>query len=367
MDSGNQTPPHKHIPWLTLALALLAVISYIYMSAYPRVMMQNYAVSSSEAVIPKGIQVGGAPGVPDAPAMMESVDMMQSGGTSAQNAVMRAPDYYPYPKPYYPGTPDITDTREFLKKDYGAEMKTRDVLELTKRVETTVRGYDGRVDQISSSPKYGSVSFVIPASKFDAFRDEIETLVGPKFLTVNIHSENLLSQKQGIEGQQKQVETSLADLESNRAKLVAAHKSTLAFLNSELDDVETEITALENMPPMGTEQWMQVSARLQVLRAEQSSLNTRIANENSSYKYQLDTVDAQIKYAKQNLDSVKEQDQNLLDNVATVSGNISVVWISAADIVQLFFPGNTIPGFLIFLAALSFLWHHFRPRKAIQH
>src|SRR3989344_8448981 len=87
--------------------------------------------------------------------------------------------YYPYPYPN-PDVP-VTDTREFLKTYYSASMRTRDVPVLTRRVETTVRGYGGRIDQESSSAQYGYVNFALPQSKYDAFRTELEGFVDSRF------------------------------------------------------------------------------------------------------------------------------------------------------------------------------------------
>lgn len=357
MNPDDQTPtPHRNIPWLTLALIALAVISYVFISRPPQgvvtpIEMMRGGVTSGSPIVPKTVQ-----------APTNDV-MMAEGQAGTQNsAMMRAPGYYP--QPYQNPTPSITDTREFLKMNYKAQMRTRNVQELTKRVETTVRGYDGRVDETSSSQKFGYVNFVVPASKFDEFRTEIEAFVGPRFLTVSVRSENLLPQKQSIEGQQKQVETSLADLQTSRTKLVAAHKSTLASLNSQLDDVVTEITALRGQTSDPNLQ-AQIAARLLVLQAQQGTFHGRIANENSSYKYQLDSIDAQIKYANSNLDSVKTQDQDLLDNVATVNGTISINWISLFEIVQLYLPGNSIPVIFVGLAVLAYVWHRFREHRVL--
>ena len=157
---------------------------------------------------------------------------------SGSSQGMMAPDmYYPdeYPYPYYNQDVPVTDTREFLKVNYNASMQTRDVQGLTRRVETTVRGYNGRIDQESSSPQYGYVSFVVPSAKYDAFRDELEALVGSRFLTVNISSQNLLPQKQSIEEQQKQADSALADYKAARQKVVNAHAGTVQSLQSQID------------------------------------------------------------------------------------------------------------------------------------
>ncbi len=237
--------------------------------------------------------------------------------------------YYPYPYPS-PDVP-ITDTREFLKIYYNASMRTRDVPGLTRRVETTVRGYDGRIDQQSSSPKYGYVSFVLPQSKYDAFRAELEDLVNSKFLNVNISSQNLLSQKVSIEEQQKQAETTLADYKTARQKIVNTHASAVQTLQSKIDAAEGKSDEL-------------------------ALLNEQLANENALYARRLDNADRNIKYAQDWIKAVQTQDQTLLANVATVSGTISIQWISFWEIVQLYLPNYWIPTIFTVLAFLSFLW-----------
>src|SRR3990167_11466300 len=157
---------------------------------------------------------------------------------------MMAPDMY-YPYRYYNPDVPVTDAREFLKVNYNATMQTRDVQGLTRRVETTVRGYSGRIDQESSSPQYGYVSFVVPMSKYDAFRAELESLVDSRFLTVNISSQNLLPQKQSIEEQQKQADNTLADYKAARQSIVNAHASAAKSLQARIDADTEEIANLD--------------------------------------------------------------------------------------------------------------------------
>src|SRR3989344_4114795 len=205
-----------YISWLTIVFALLAVITF-------------FAVSDPSVQYATRMGFGGGVGYSEGnkavPPTAGGVPMMDNGVTSAPSAGMMRPDYYPYPYPN-PDVP-VTDTREFLKIYYNASMQTRDVPSLTRRVETTVRGYDGRIDNESSAEKYGYVSFALPQSKYDAFRTELEGLVGSRFLKVNISSQNLLSQKVSIEEQQKQADTALADYKATRQKIVNAHASTL--------------------------------------------------------------------------------------------------------------------------------------------
>jgi len=304
-----------YVSWLTIVLALLAIITF-FATSNPSVQyaarmgfgggMMEYA--DTKAVPPTA---GGVP--------------MMDGSVTSSAGGMRSPDYYPYPNPEVP----VTDTREFLKIYYSAAMQTRDVPALTRRVETVVRGYDGRIDNESSAEKYGYVSFALPQVRYDAFRAELEGLVGSRFLKVNISSQNLLSQKVSIEEQQKQADTALADYKTARQKLVNAHASAVQSLQAQIDSESTS-------------------------ESERLLLRQQLAKENDSYTRNLANADANIKYAENWVKGIETQDAKLLANVATVNGTVSISWISFWDMALLYLPGYWIPTIFAVLAILSF-------------
>lgn len=327
----------RHISWVTIVLALITIGTF-------------FAVSGTDARYYLPIGMGGgvyptsvSPSAPEGRAYDASVSngSMPSQGKSVGG-------YYPYPYP----NPDVSanDTREFLKVYYNAAMRTRDAQGLTRRVETTVRGYDGRIDAESSSPQSGYVSFVVPMSKYDAFRTELEGLVGSRFLTVNISSQNLLPQKQSIEEQQKQADSTLADYKAARQSIVNAHASVAKSLQAQIDADAQTLVALRAQPPTP-----QIQAQIQVVSDDWASLKQQLANENASYAKQLSNADANIKYAQDWQTAVKTQDAALLDNVATVSGTVSIQWISLWDMAQLYLPGYWIPAIFAALTVLSYL------------
>src|SRR3989344_8948463 len=114
-----------YVSWLTIVLALRAIVTF-------------FAISDTSVQYVTRMGFGGGIGYSEGKAVPP---MMDSGVTSAPSAGMMRPDYYPYPYPYPNPDVPITDTREFLKVYYNAAMQTRDVPALTRRVETTVRGY----------------------------------------------------------------------------------------------------------------------------------------------------------------------------------------------------------------------------------
>lgn len=258
-----------------------------------------------------------------------------------------APDYYPYPYPG--GDVPVTDERELLKVNYSASMQTRDVTGLTRRVETTVRGHDGRIDQISVSPTSGYVGFVLPISAYETFRTELESMVNDKFLTVNIQSSNMLPQKQSIEEQQKDAEKTVTDYQASRAKIVSTHATAVRSLQSQIDAAAAQLAYLRAEPTT-----YDVQQQIQVLVDEVASLKQQLTYENSSYASRLESIDSSIKYAKEWQGNVKTQDEKLIDNVATVNGSVSIQWISLWDMVHTCLPGYWIPAIFALLAALSF-------------
>jgi len=299
-----------HLSWLTVVLAVLALGTFIALS--------NPGVRYITPMMEVG---GGATGYSNSSGVVAP--------TAAGMPMRDTSVYYPYP--YQNPDVPVTDTREFLKIYYNASMQTRDVPALTSRVETTVRGYDGRIDSESSSEKYGSVSFALPQSKYDAFRAELESLVGSRFLKVNISSQNLLSQKVSIEEQQKQADTALADYTTARQRIVTAHASAVQSLQAQIDDANTSESA-------------------------KALLQQELARENSSYTRNLSNADANITYAQNWVKGVQTQDATLLANVATVNGTVSIQWISLWDIAQLYLPGYWIPAIFAALALLSY-WY----------
>lgn len=341
----------RRISWLTIVLALLAVGTFLAIAQpnaqyyVPQMMGRftgsTFKVTSTDPAVPQGIQVNYAESS-GAPVSVQGTMMARD---TADSRVYYPP--YPYPSPDVP----VTDTREFLKVNYNASMLTRDVQGLTRRVETTVRGYDGRVDQESSSPQSGYVSFVVPASKYDAFRIELEGLVDSRFLTVNVSSQNLLPQKQSIEEQQKQADGALADQKAARQNLVNAHASTVRLLQSQIDADAQELASLRAQTLT-----YEIQAQIQAVSDDWTLLKQRLANENASYSAQLKNADANIKNAQDWQTAVQKQDTALMDNVATVSGSVSLRWISLWEMVQLYLPGYWIPTIFAVLAFLSYLW-----------
>ena len=207
----------QRTPWFSIAFAGLAGLVFILNSG----VIQK---GTPGVDVPMATQTSA--GVAIAPAAMPaSRGYAEESDSSIANQAYKGmmPEYYPYPQPTVPAN----DIREFLRTDYSAQIRTRNTTDLTRRVETTVRGFGGRVDNSRSSSKWGSVTFVVPASKFEAFRDEIESFVGSRLIETEISTENLLSEKLSIEERLKMIEQLPLELREVTKKWVETQDQSL--------------------------------------------------------------------------------------------------------------------------------------------
>lgn len=248
------------------------------------------------------------------------------------------PGYYPPPGSEIP----TNDSREFLKTDYRATIRTREVQELAQKIQIMVKGFGGRVDSVASSNRWGSISFVVPLNQFETFKTSLKGLVWSKLITEEIDSENLLPQKQSIENQKKEFQTTLEQLKIERGQLVASHRKTIASLQSQINAIEKELGELKIKLDITSDPILRgvFVAREDELKKEKSTLGSRLFEENKKYAEKLSLFDAQIKNAETNLEYTERQDRILLDTVATVRGTISLNSINVLGILLLYFPGH---------------------------
>lgn len=331
------------LPWLSFAFTGLAVLTLL------------VSAGGIEKAIPP----------PDMPVTTREYGAGTAPGQSSlapSREEERAPGFMPRPWPE-PNVP-ITDTREFLKTDYHALIRTRRVEELTRRIETTARGFGGRVDSMTSSEKFGFVSFAVPASKFEAFRRELEGFVNPRFLNVEIRTENLLPQKQSLEEQKRQAEQMLIEFRVNRQSVTSDHNGIVSALQSQLTAIRGELALLRAEKTDDPARKAEIAVRIQELLRQENRFALRLVNENASYAEKINSLDQMIRNAEMNLKSINTQDQGILDTVATVRGTVSLNWISVREVIELYVSLYWIALFLGLAAVASYLLHR-RSRMAL--
>ncbi len=273
-----------------------------------------------------------------------------SGGVSESGMI--SPDRGSYYPDYYNGQNDITDTREFLKTSYYSTVKTRDVSEIVKEVKNAVRDVEGRIDSLSSSEKYGHISFVVPKSRFEEFRSEIEGLVHAKLYTETISSQNLLNQKQSLEERTEIITASLAELEKQKKALTDNHLVSVASINRDLANTRNQLAEIRRQIFSSDDQSGVTSLRDQetVLIQAEVNLKQNLTRENQSFASQNQSYVDRINQANKNLANVNKEDVSFTNNIETVNGTVDVYWISLWNLIREFSPIN--PWILVILIVI---------------
>lgn len=257
---------------------------------------------------------------------------------------------------YYPndnyGQPAVTDTREFLKTSYSADIRTRDVAGVITDVKNSVKGADGRIDSSYSSEKSGRITFVVAKSKFDAFRDEIAAIANAKLYSETISSQNLLSQKQSIEQSSASITSTLDGLKKQKDALLARHNQEIGLVNGELTRIATSLVTTRASIGDNTDTQILASLRAQEtsLVDQDATQRQKLATENSDYSAQKSALDSRIAATNASLTNVATQDSNFTDNIETVSGNVSVQWISYWQLAKIFSPVS--PSIIMLVLAI---------------
>lgn len=305
---------------------------------------QNYSVSDE-----LGIQYGVATGLGQS-------DIKTSLPASILNKVASFPRYF---DPTVPSS----DTREFLKTDYHATLKTRQVEKLSTQIRTMVRGYGGRLDNFSSGEKNAYINFVIPESSLEAFRNEFKDLAPARFLTENIGAQNLLPEKKMIESETDSVNKTKIVLEQERQLLMSKHQATANSLKRQLSATAKSIAALKAEIATTTERQQEIAASLARLGARQSQLEKALAQENYQYGNRFNSLDARLKEMDSQLETLGQQDSALIENVETVQGSVNIQWIGIWEIVALYVPASWL---VVIFGAIIVFYFLFGRRQALE-
>jgi hypothetical protein len=258
----------------------------------------------------------------------------------------------------------LSDSREFLKTDYSTSIQSRHVQKTTDRLQTTIRGFGGRVDSATNSEKNGYINFAIPASKLDAFKAEVKNIAGEKFVNESMQMQNMLPEKQSIEEQQRQTNEVLENLKKDRDSLIAEHTKTVGSLNAQISRINKQLSKLQTELQNYPEREVEINTKKQQLLNSRGALQRQLANENANYSSNLNYYDSQIENSEVTLKSLDKQNTNLLDTVATVRGTISVNYISTWDVLNLYVQIGWII-FILFGASIGALVIHYNRKHKL--
>jgi len=265
--------------------------------------------------------------------------------------------------PYSGGELSVSDKREFLKVNYNATLRTRYITDTKNRIETIVRGSGGRVDSSTGGDKNGYVNFAIPKDNLESFKIEIKDLVGTRFYSEQINSQNLLPAKQTIEENQRKTEKSLSNLQTERGKIVKDHNQNISSYQYEISSINAEVNTLNIEYQYTTAvRKAEITNKISQLQTKIGTIQSQIVNENKDYQTRIGGIDVQIKNVQENLKTIQKQNSDLLDNVATVNGSISLNWINLWEIADAYLPGPILAWIFSLAALATFLWYRYSMR-----
>lgn len=296
-----------------------------------------------------------------------SASQSVGGGFSMQSILPRYPDYN------Y-GNTSISDTREFIKKGFNAELKTRDVEDVAKKVEVLVRGTGGRIDSSNIAERYASIGFVIPKSKLDDFEEQIRTYTNKKFYSQTVSSQNLLGEKKGIEQNQDTAKNIVAELTAQYEQAKAEYEKGVITIKSEINRIESQIRSYDaailrsrNTLAVTTNDATRLEIEAEIIRLQESKQqeteNLRIGRyslseiTNSLKTLPMSPIGVSLDEANKTIVGLDKQEDKFFENVETVQGYVNVNYVTVWEIINLYSPINPIVLILAvaFIARMYFL------------
>lgn len=260
-------------------------------------------------------------------------------------------------------TPDPFDTREYLKTNYHATIKTRDITGLGERLKTIIRGHGGRIDYISLNEKTGSIGFIVPKKEYEQFKEELRGLTNKRFITERINENNLVEEKRMLENNAVNANNSIISLNQEKDVLIKNHQRTINSLNTQIVTVKKEIDSLQKQltGPYFIENKEALELQLQQAQKKLQQLQNQLAYENKTYNQKLSPITASIKNSENQFRNLSDRNTALLTDVEMVNGSIILEWMSLPALFFLLKPFNWI---LVLLLGVGFVYRNYKKAQA---
>jgi hypothetical protein len=249
----------------------------------------------------------------------------------------------------------ITDNREFLKTSYSANINSLNVNKTLNSITSLIKSFDGRLDLTSANLDTAQISFVIASSKLETFKEQVKNIAGAKLYIETINSENKLNEKQAIEKKSTNKQQELETLKANLADLSAQHVKTVSNLKSYIQTLKTELSKAQSEVSLNS---LNIDLQNKVKSLE-SKIQYQIQNlnlENENYEYQKELLDYQILGGNKALENIKQQDQDLLNSVATVNAQIIIYKINWLEYINAYLPFYLTLPILFIISIFVFLF-----------
>lgn len=339
----EETKTKHHFTWRWLMVAAVPALAVLLMISYNKTMREipiSYVENQFDTGLTSESNIAGAGG--DFGIMAASrVGLSKSESLSEKivNTVSEYTESFRFPSPK---TVDITDTREYLKTNFGLDIKTRKVEKMHTRLKTMIRGYDGRIDSANLNERYANINFVLPKSTYESFIEEATEMFPEKFITLHENSTNLLGQKQNIEQQTEYASTSLDNLKMERTDNIKKYDEKYASLNKEISRLqrimENIVEQRKTVSSTEKETIKKLDDQLNDARQTHNDFVSELLRTMTQHEKDLENFDNQIKNVENNLIELGKQDTQLINNVETVNGTITLRFISLFEIVNLYIP-----------------------------
>ncbi len=339
----EETKTKHHFTWRWLMVAAVPALAVLLMISYNKTMREipiSYVENQFDTGLTSESNIAGAGG--DFGIMAAShVGLGESESLSEKivNTVSEYTESFRFPSPK---TVDITDTREYLKTNFGLDIKTRKVEKMHTRLKTMIRGYDGRIDSANLNERYANINFVLPKSTYESFIEEVTEMFPEKFITLHENSTNLLGQKQNIEQQTEYASTSLDNLKMERTDNIKKYDEKYASLNKEISRLqrimENIVEQRKTVSSTEKETAKKLDDQLNDARQTHNNFVSELLRTMTQHEKDLENFDNQIKNVENNLIELGKQDTQLINNVETVNGTITLRFISLFEIVNLYIP-----------------------------
>jgi hypothetical protein len=255
------------------------------------------------------------------------------------------------------------DTREYLDTSYYATINTRDVKKLSDQTKTIIRGHFGRIDSISEQPKFARISFSLPKTELDRMILELKDLAPEKMYLETIYADNRLSEKQNIETDTGNAVDELSRLQTERATTVASYDKQLDAAQSRINSLARSLNANYTLraATTNTVKLAEINAEINRLAENRASAEQDYRNIKSRENKELTIIDKNIDRQNTQLNNLGQKDDKLMTDVETVTGSITIRWVSYLTILNTYIPIRPVLILSIIASAIYLIFRR-RPR-----
>jgi chromosome segregation ATPase len=170
-------------------------------------------------------------------------------------------------------------------------------------------------------------------------------------------------EKVGIEDYTKTYNRLLSDAQNKLNDLNVKHAKTISDLQRQFSNINSSIAKLKREVPTDPERQKQIKTEIASLTVRKGAVQKQITDENTWYGWDSTRLEQDVKNNQTQLDNLGEQEKNLLDNIETVQGYVSVQWMSVWQMINIYIPYLWV--WVVGVCVLLFIFSYFSKRRTI--